>query len=135
MAKKWLITGFFFASLAIILGAFAAHGLKDMISSGKIDLQGVQSFETGARYQMYHAFGLMICGILAKLFGDARFIKISAMLFVAGIILFSGSLYLLSTRNITGITNMNWLGPVTPLGGICFTAGWILLMVGMIRKK
>lgn len=135
MAKKWLITGFIFAALAIILGAFAAHSLKDFIATGQIDAQGLQNFETGARYQMYHAFALIICGVLAKLFGDARFIKIAGILFVAGIILFSGSLYLLSTRNIIGMENWKWLGPLTPLGGLSFISGWIVLVIGMIRIK
>jgi uncharacterized membrane protein YgdD (TMEM256/DUF423 family) len=135
MAKKWLTTGFIFAALAIILGAFAAHSLKDFIATGKIDEQGLQNFETGARYQMYHAFALIVCGILAKLFGEARFIKMAGILFVAGIILFSGSLYLLSTRNIIGMTSWKWLGPLTPLGGLSFISGWFVLVVGMLRKK
>jgi uncharacterized membrane protein YgdD (TMEM256/DUF423 family) len=135
MAKKWLITGFIFAALAIILGAFAAHSLKDFIATGNIDEQGLQNFETGARYEMYHAFALIVCGILAKLFGDARFIKIAGILFVAGIILFSGSLYLLSTRNIIGMETWKWLGPLTPLGGLSFISGWVVLIVGMIRGK
>lgn len=135
MAKKWLITGFIFAALAIILGAFAAHSLKDFVETGKIDAQGLQNFETGARYQMYHAFALIICGILAKLFGDARFIKIAGILFVAGILLFAGSLYLLSTRNIIGMETWKWLGPLTPLGGLSFISGWVVLVLGMIRIK
>jgi uncharacterized membrane protein YgdD (TMEM256/DUF423 family) len=135
MSKNWLVTGFLFAALAVILGAFAAHGLKAHLDDGKIDLQGLQNFETGARYQMYHAFALMICGFLAKFYGEKRSIKIAAILFIAGIIFFSGSLYLLSTRDIIGLNNWKWLGPVTPLGGTCFIAGWITLAVCIFKEK
>jgi uncharacterized membrane protein YgdD (TMEM256/DUF423 family) len=135
MAKKWLITGFIFAALSIILGAFAAHGLQKYIPLGKIDEKGLHTFETAARYQMYHAFALMICGILAKIFGEARCFKIAGILFVTGILFFSGSLYLLSTQFILGIENWNWLGPLTPVGGGFFIAGWVALVVGAMRKK
>lgn len=134
MAKKWLVTGFIFAVLAIILGAFGAHGLKELVKEGYLEESSLQSFDTGARYQMYHAFAIIICGVLVKLFGEARYIKIAGLFFVAGIILFSGSLYLLSTRSFTNL-NWNWLGPITPFGGLCFIAGWLTLVIGMIRKK
>ncbi|CAN5875635.1 DUF423 domain-containing protein [soil metagenome] len=130
MAKKWLITGFIFAALAIIIGAFAAHALKELVDPGSL-----QHFETGARYQVYHAFAIMICGILAKIFGESRFIKIAGILFVMGIILFSGSLYVLSTKDVTGLNSLKWIGPLTPLGGLCFIAGWIVLAIGVMRKK
>jgi uncharacterized membrane protein YgdD (TMEM256/DUF423 family) len=135
MSNKWLATGFIFAALAIIIGAFAAHSLKSQLGTGMIDEQGLQNFETGARYQVYHAFALMICGIIAKIYGDSRSIKIAALFFIAGIILFSGSLYLLSTRNIIGLANWKWLGPLTPLGGACFITGWIILAICTLRKK
>ncbi len=134
MSKKWLVTGFLFAVVAIILGAFGAHGLKSFLEIGKIDAQGLMSFDTAARYQMYHAFALIVCGVLAKLFGESRFIQVAGILFVVGIIFFSGSLYLLSTRNITGIS-WSFLGPITPLGGLCFIAGWLVLAIGVLRKK
>lgn len=134
MAKKWLVTGFLFAVVAIILGAFGAHGLKELVKNGYLEESSLQSFDTGARYQIYHAFAIIVCGILAKLFGEARYIKIAGLFFVAGILLFSGSLYLLSTSRL-GSINWNWLGPVTPFGGLCFIAGWIVLSIGIIRKK
>ncbi len=134
MSKKWLVTGFLFAVVAIILGGFGAQGLKSFLESGKIDAQGLISFDTAARYQMYHAFALIVCGILAKLFGEGRFIQIAGIFFVTGIIFFSGSLYLLSTRNITGIS-WGFLGPITPLGGLCFIVGWLVLAIGIIRKR
>ena len=144
MANKWLSTGFLFAALAVILGAFAAHSLKaylgdssndEIIFKAKIDLQGLQNFETGVRYQMYHAFALMICGIIAKIYGESRSLKIAAILFILGIVFFSGSLYLLSTRDIIGMNSWKWLGPITPLGGACFIAGWITMATCFFRKK
>ncbi|MEO5644208.1 MAG: DUF423 domain-containing protein [Bacteroidia bacterium] len=134
MAKKWLITGFIFAALAIIIGAFGAHSLKELVANGSLAESSLQNFETGARYQMYHAFAIIICGILVKIFGEARCIKIAGILFVMGIILFSGSLYLLSMRGIIGMENWKWLGPLTPLGGACFIAGWITLAIGITKK-
>lgn len=135
MAKKWLVTGFIFAALAIIIGAFGAHSLKELVDAHYVDAKALQNFETGARYQMYHAFAIIICGILAKLYGDNRFIKIAGLFFVAGIILFSGSLYLMLRNQLGWETSWNWLGPITPFGGLCFIAGWLILAIGIIRHK
>ncbi len=105
----------------VALGAFAAHGLKASLAA---ELLAV--FETGVRYQMYHAFALF-----AAAWGFARWqgkaFSIAGFLFVAGILIFSGSLYLLA------LTNSRWLGAVTPLGGLAFLAGWICLTVGAWR--
>jgi uncharacterized membrane protein YgdD (TMEM256/DUF423 family) len=105
----------------VALGAFAAHGLKAILTP---DL--LAAFETGVRYQMYHAFAL-----LAAAWGwthwKARLFGIAGGLFVAGIILFSGSLYLLA------LTGERWLGAVTPIGGFAYLAGWLCLAWGAIR--
>ncbi|HET6991680.1 MAG TPA: DUF423 domain-containing protein [Bacteroidia bacterium] len=135
MSKKNLAAGFLFAALAVILGAFAAHGLKQYVDSGKMDLQMLQNFETAVRYQMYHAFALITCGILGKVYGENKFLKIAGLLFIIGIIFFSGSLYLLSTRDIIGLTSWKWLGPITPLGGLCFISAWILLAISVLKKQ
>ncbi len=135
MAKNWLVIGALSACLAVIIGAFAAHGLQKYLESGEMDLKSLEVFQTGARYQMYHAFALMICGILAKLFGESKSLKIAGILFISGIILFSGSLYLLSTAKVLGIENWKWLGPITPLGGLCFICGWILLAISFLKKQ
>jgi uncharacterized membrane protein YgdD (TMEM256/DUF423 family) len=135
MSQKSLFAGFLFAALAVIIGAFAAHGLKQYVDSGKMDLQMLQNFETGARYQMYHAFALISCGILGKIYGENKLLKIASLLFIIGIIFFSGSLYLLSTHDVIGMNNWQWLGPITPLGGLCFISGWILLAISTIRKQ
>ena len=135
MHKKILITGFLFAALAVIMGAFAAHGLTKYAHSGEMDLQMLQNFETGSRYMIYHAFALIICGILGKILGETKLLKIAAVLFIVGIIFFCGSLYLLSTRDIIGLTNWKWLGPITPLGGLCFIFGWILLAIAALKSE
>lgn len=135
MAKKWLITGFIFAVLAIIIGAFGAHSLKELVEAHYLKPQALVHVETGARYQMYHAFAIIICGILAKLYGDCRFIKIAGILFVSGILLFSGSLYAMLRNEIGAETSWTWLGPLTPIGGLCFISGWLVLVIGMMRKK
>jgi len=109
--------------VGVALGAFAAHALKARLEP---DLLAV--FETGVRYQMYHAFALF-----AAAWGwahwQARSIAIAGALFVAGIVFFSGSLYLLA------LTGERWLGAVTPLGGVMFLAGWVFLIIGAARGK
>jgi uncharacterized membrane protein YgdD (TMEM256/DUF423 family) len=134
MWQKWFATGALLAGLAVILGAFGAHGLLDLLRGYDAFLQ-LQAFETGTRYEMYHAFALMITALVMKLQGKSKLLRFTAWLFVSGILLFSGSLYLLSTRDIIGLHNWKWLGPVTPLGGLCFIAGWTLLAVSILRKK
>lgn len=116
------------AGLAVILGAFGAHALKARLTPDQL-----QTFETGVRYQMYHALALFVCAWLI----DRGLPGASAAggLFLAGILLFSGSLYLLATRELTGLNSWRWLGPVTPLGGLCFIAGWITLAVSALRWK
>jgi uncharacterized membrane protein YgdD (TMEM256/DUF423 family) len=135
MYRKFLITGFSFAALSVIIGAFAAHGLEDNLKTGLMTEKDLKVFDTGARYQMYHAFAIIICGILAKLFGENKLLKVSGILFISGIIFFSGSLYLLSTAKILGIENWKWLGPITPIGGLCFITAWILLAVSFLKNK
>ncbi|HAP01076.1 MAG TPA: DUF423 domain-containing protein [Bacteroidetes bacterium] len=123
-----LTTACVFASLAVILGAFGAHTLKEKISP-----ELLLSFETGVRYQFYHALALLLLGILIKDFQN-RFTKWAAIFFTAGIIFFCGSIYILSIRDIIGLENYKWLGPITPLGGVCFIIGWASLLLS-VRKK
>ena len=119
----------FLAALAVVLGAFGAHALK-----AKLEPDQLQVFETGVKYQMYHSLALIFTGILSTLF-KSNSIKYAGNLFIAGIILFSGSLYLLSTKEILEIGSMKFLGPVTPLGGLCFLAGWGMLLHALIKNK
>jgi uncharacterized membrane protein YgdD (TMEM256/DUF423 family) len=108
--------------LAVALGAFGAHGLKTMLSPDLLDI-----FETGVRYQMYHALALLAVALLAGR-SESTMLGWSGWLFVAGTVVFSGSLYILS------LTGIRWLGAITPIGGVCFLAGWALLFVHAIRE-
>ena len=104
------------------LGAFAAHGLKTTLAP-----EMLSAFETGVRYQMYHAFALFAAAWgLAR--WQTRLFAVAGWLFVAGIVIFSGSLYLMAS------TGMRWLGAVTPLGGLAFLAGWLCLAGGSATK-
>jgi uncharacterized membrane protein YgdD (TMEM256/DUF423 family) len=129
MQKLFLSIGSLAAAVAVMLGAFGAHALKEKLSPDQL-----QVFETGVRYQFYHAFALIAIGILAEKFSSSL-LNYSGWLFCLGIIFFSGSLYLLSTRNLLGIENWKFLGPVTPLGGLCFIAGWIFLLVSVLKRN
>lgn len=133
MWKKWFALGAGLAALAVVTGALGAHQMQKYVESGEMDARQLASFETAARYQMYNAIALLTCGIVMRFIGHNRMLKISAWLFTAGIVCFCGSLYLLSTRNLIGLSNWKWLGPITPLGGICFISGWLLLAVSVFR--
>ena len=121
MERHFLGIGALSACVAVAAGAFGAHGLRDVVSADRLVV-----WETAARYQMYHALGLLIVAYLAsqKSAGPAR---LGGWLFVAGTILFSGSLYALT---LTGITI---LGAITPLGGLALMAGWLVLAWGVWR--
>ena len=127
--SKYITVGSIFAGTAVILGAFGAHALKE-----KLSIQQLQVFETGVKYQFYHAFAILILGLLAERF-NVPALNYSLWFFTAGILLFSGSLYLLSTIDINGMSGIkNILGPTTPLGGLCFILGWISLIVAVKAK-
>lgn len=121
MSKFCLLSGCILAALGVIFGAFGAHALAERLTPDSL-----QSYETAVRYQFYHAFALLICGLLTIKI-DFSYIKIPSYLFLAGTILFSGSIYLLSTRSLTGITQTKILGPLTPIGGTLLIAAWAIL--------
>jgi uncharacterized membrane protein YgdD (TMEM256/DUF423 family) len=102
------------AALAVGAGAFAAHGLRE-----RLDARALEVFETGARYQMYHAIAIILAGIIAT--GAGRGAQTAGWIFQAGIVLFSGSLYVLAVTGVKG------LGAITPLGGLAFLVGWLWL--------
>jgi uncharacterized membrane protein YgdD (TMEM256/DUF423 family) len=114
-----LRTGAILAGLAVGLGAFAAHAMK-----AHYEPQALQTFETGVRYQMYHALALLGCGLLAA---RGHRTGAAAWSFVLGILLFSGSLFAMTW------TGQRWLGAVTPFGGVAFLVGWLLLAVAAGR--
>ncbi|HUC94280.1 MAG TPA: DUF423 domain-containing protein [Paenibacillus sp.] len=124
MLHKQTAFGALYAALAVALGAFGAHALD-----GRLTGDMLQVYETGVRYQMYHALGLLAVGLLAERAAGDRRLAWAGRLLHAGIWLFSGSLYVLS---LTGVTI---LGAVTPLGGVAFIAGWLLIAAACWPKK
>lgn len=120
MHKGFLVTAALLGALSVALGAFGAHTLKETLSA-----QSLNTFETAVRYQFYHVFALALAGILRGYFPGGR-IRFAGILFIVGIILFSGSLYLL-----IALHDLRWLGAITPLGGLCFIAGWVMLALGI----
>ena len=127
MHKKFLVIAALFGGLSVVLGAFAAHGLKEIVSGDVL-----QIFETAVKYQMYHALALLAVGILLQQF-PVKQLRWAANFFIAGIILFSGSLYLLCYIKHQQLSAI-WVGVITPFGGLCFIAGWVLLAVGVGSK-
>ena len=123
MHRKILILGLFFSLLAVVLGAFGAHALKALVSQEKL-----QIFETGVRYQFMHAFALIALSLYGSKNenkrGEQKAIGWAAHFFLIGIFLFSGSLYLLTLLSTSSYPMARFLGPITPLGGLCFILGW-----------
>ena len=110
-----LTIGSLFAALSVLLGAFGAHGLKNRLS-----MEDLAIFETAVRYQMYHALGILLMGV-ASFYLTEKLVSIPAYFLILGIIIFSGSLFLLV------FTNLRWFGAITPIGGLCLIIGWLLL--------
>jgi uncharacterized membrane protein YgdD (TMEM256/DUF423 family) len=128
MYKPFLRTASLLGALAVALGAFGAHALKSRVS----DI-AANTFETGVRYHFYHVLALTMLGILYKEFKN-KWILISGNLFILGIVLFSGSLYALTFTVATARTDFNWIGVITPFGGLSFVAGWFSLLLGVTKK-
>lgn len=123
MERLWFALGSVLSMAAVMTGAFAAHALEDRLSADDLD-----TWQTAARYHMYHALALLVVAWAAGRWGGGL-ITASGWLFVAGVILFSGSLYVLSTSGI------RIFGAITPLGGVCFIIGWALLALAAIRAR
>ena len=113
----------FAGALGVLLGAFGAHGLRE-----SIEPRLMETFQTAVQYQLIHSLALLLVSLTMGWLGQSLSFEISAYAFMAGIILFSGSLYGLV------LTEMKWLGPVTPLGGLCLIVGWLALLVGGFRQ-
>jgi uncharacterized membrane protein YgdD (TMEM256/DUF423 family) len=122
MSKLILMTASVLLALAVVIGAFGAHGLKSHLST-----EMIQVYKTGVEYHFYHALGLLLIGVLS-ISMPSGFLNWSAFLLAVGIVLFSGSLYIMA------ITGIKWFGAITPLGGLSFIAGWILLFVAVWKK-
>jgi uncharacterized membrane protein YgdD (TMEM256/DUF423 family) len=127
MNKKIIATAAFLGMVAIILGAFGAHALKKVLS-----VEELITFETGVRYQMYHAFFLFFIATQKEL--SQKTLKVIYNLAVAGVVLFSGSIYLLATNNLTSF-DFKIIGFVTPIGGLLLILAWSVLFVKIIKQK
>lgn len=119
--QKTVLSGAVFMALGVLLGAFGAHALKAQLSP-----ELLQVYKTGVEYQFYHALGLLLIGTIGFRI-DSKWLRWSAILLIAGILLFSGSLYALA---LSGIKS---LGAITPIGGLSFVAGWVCLVVGVAK--
>lgn len=128
MNKTFLITAAIIGALSVALGAFGAHGLKDKLNEYTLGI-----FETAVRYQFYHVFALVAVGLLFQYYNNGWMLW-SGRLFIAGMILFCGSLYLLTYFIANNNESMKWLGAVTPFGGLCFIAGWICMVPGILKS-
>jgi hypothetical protein len=127
MDRKTIAAAAIMGAVAIILGAFGAHGLKKVLDETQL-----ATFETGVKYQMYHALFLLFVGMTTLTTEKAK--KTICYLTVIGVLFFSGSIYLLATSTATGI-DFKFLGPITPIGGLLMILAWLLLFVQVIRKK
>lgn len=122
-AKVFLILGGFNAALVVLLGAFGAHALKARLSAEMLAV-----FQTGIHYHLFHALGLIAVGLVATQIPASAYLRWSGWLMLVGIILFSGSLYVLS------VSGLHWLGMVTPFGGMSFIAAWVLFVVAIVKS-
>jgi len=129
MHRKFLIAGIICAGLAVVLGAFGAHSLKK-----SLDLESLEVFKTGVLYQFYHSVALVIAALLSARI-TAKQINWAGNFFLAGILLFAGSLYTITLCKAMGTAVPKFIFPITPLGGICFIAGWFFLLIAVMKKK
>lgn len=119
--KKTIVIGSVFMALAVAFGAFGAHIVESMLTPERFDV-----YKTGVEYHFYHALGLLILGAISIIFPENKWLSWSGYCLTAGILIFSGSLYLLT------LTDTGWLGAITPIGGVAFILGWIFLAVGVL---
>ncbi len=122
MAKTFLVIAAISGLMAVVIGAFGAHGLKNRVAE---DLMAV--YQTGVQYHFYHTFALLFTGVLLQQYPQAVLLNWSGWLFVVGVLVFSGSLYVLA------LTGVKWLGAITPIGGVAFIAGWLILALAVYR--
>ena len=127
--KNILIKGAFLGMIAVLGGAFGAHALKEILSP-----EHLASYQTGIRYQLIHAVVLLFLFILTLKFENKQF-KTAAKLLFWGVILFSGSIYILTLKNIIGLEVLKFIGPITPLGGLLIISGWVMIILGGLKLE
>jgi uncharacterized membrane protein YgdD (TMEM256/DUF423 family) len=123
MQKVFLIVSGISGAISVAIGAFGAHGLKAFLETNN----RIETFETAVKYQFYHTFALMVVGLLMNQFTN-KSLELAGWFFVTGIFIFSGSLYLLCASGI------KWLGAITPIGGLFFIGGWLMLAYAMLKS-
>lgn len=129
MHKGFLLTAAALGALAVALGAFGAHGLKQIVPA-----ETVSTFETAVRYQFYHTLALLAVGLLFEKI-PTRFMRYAGICFITGIVLFSGSLYALTALQATETVGLRSIGIITPFGGLFFVAGWVCMFVALVRRR
>lgn len=122
MTRIFLAIASALGGISVVLGAFASHALKDKLSERALEI-----WETGTKYQMYHALALILVALLISRFPDSVLLVVAGYAFVAGVTIFSGSLYALS------LSGIKWLGAITPLGGAAFIIGWACLTLAALK--
>ncbi len=128
MNKIFLITAAFLGAVTVGLGAFGAHAIKEKVNDYTLGI-----FETAVKYQFYHVFALLAAGVLFQQYSSGWMLW-SGRLFIAGIFIFCGSLYALTYFLANNNESMKWLGAITPLGGLCFIAGWVCMAIAIMKK-
>jgi uncharacterized membrane protein YgdD (TMEM256/DUF423 family) len=129
MLKGLLIKAGILGVIGVLCGAFGAHALKEVLT-----LEQLASFNTGVRYQMVHTVVLLFLFLLISKY-DLKQFRIAATLFFWGVILFSGSIYILTLKNIIGLEVLKFAGPITPLGGLLIITGWLFIVFGGMKLK
>jgi uncharacterized membrane protein YgdD (TMEM256/DUF423 family) len=130
MQKIFLILGTVLAGLAVALGAFGAHGLKKLVP-----IETVSTYQTGVQYQMWHAFALIMVALLIERWTNSQLLHYAGWMFAGGILLFSGSLYFLASMKAMNKVGISGIGLITPLGGLLFIAGWIFVLLAILKNK
>jgi len=134
IADKFIRLTAAFGAAAVAVGAFGAHSLKSLFIARQLDAQYLLGiYEKGVQYHFYHVLALGLVGILLYHRPGSQWLQRAGWLFVAGILMFSGSLYLLACRDVLPFP-VGWAGPVTPLGGLCFIGGWVALLISVWKK-
>lgn len=134
IAKWKIVTVGISGAVAVSLGALGAHALKNQLPGGLITPDLLNGFDTGVKYHMYHTIALLLSALLS-LHVNSKALNTAFAFFLTGIVLFSGSLYFLCTRHLLGADWLSFLGPVTPVGGLFFVAGWLFLAFSVLKKS
>lgn len=129
MHKGFIITASILGAMAVLLGAFGAHALKNVANATQLN-----TFETAVKYQFYHVFALAITGFLYASYPSVNLV-LAGKFFIGGMAIFSGSLYLLTILSLNGSNQFKWIGAITPIGGLLLVTAWLLLAISVFKSK